>query len=156
MVYGASIAMSKHAERMYEDELEERARNKLIGNLETEIRNYEQKMDARSFLRRILDCFSPSAMNAETQYQVTQRVLRERKPTEVRSRAIPLEDLRREVSTYEEQKGFYDRILSEVLNDETSEIAHHQRNLEALNCLIVLGNNYEIQRKVLRERISSE
>ena len=35
---------SSHAERMYEDELEERARNKLIGNLETEIRNYEQKM----------------------------------------------------------------------------------------------------------------
>ena len=155
MVYGASMAMSKHAERMYEDELGERARNMPLGDLEREVRDYEQRMGARSFSRRILDCFSPSAMNAETQYQVSKRVLREREPIEVRARAIPLEALRREVSEYEEQKSLYDRILREVLDDETNEMAHHQRNLQALDCLILLGNNHETQRRVLRERISS-
>ena len=72
------------------------------------------------------------------------------------ARAISTEDLRRQVGEYEGKKAYYDAICKEILEDELGEMIYHQRNLKALDCLVLLETNYEIQKRVLRERTASE
>ena len=84
MVYGASFAASKYADAI-QRRREERARNMTLGDLEREIRDYEQTIDSSGFFKRIfpfIDYFLREGCEMRNQYQANKKILEKRTSSE--------------------------------------------------------------------------